>query len=136
MNIDKFKKDHGAIFTAIKELRSLVKNGIAENADAIAKAIVEISSVIKLHLAAEDKFLYPALVNSTNAEAIQIGRKYQDEMGNIAAAYMDFVGKWNHAPKVTANPEGFRTDANAIFQALHRRIQNENKELYPLTEEI
>jgi len=136
MNIDRFKKDHAAIFTAIKELKSLVSSGISENADAIAKAIISISSAIKLHLAAEDQFLYPALANSANSAAVQLGKKFQDEMGGIAAAYVEFAGRWNIASKVTANPEGFRADANNIFQALHQRIQRESKELYPLVEQI
>lgn len=134
MNIDKFIKDHESVITAISNLRNLMGSGPAENAVAISKLVMDISSVIKLHLAAEDNFLYPAMIKSGNAEAVQLGKKYQTEMGTIAKAYMDFVGRWNIASKITANPDGFKTDANAIFKALHHRIQNENKELYPVAE--
>lgn len=136
MNIDRFKKDHATILVAVKELKNLVNSGISENADAIAKAIISISSAIKLHLAGEDQFLYPALASSVNPAAVQLGNKFQDEMGGIATAYVDFAGRWNIASKVAANPEGFRADANNIFQALHQRIQRESKELYPLVEQI
>ena len=134
MNIDKFIKDHESIFTAISNLRNLMGSGTAEYAAAISKLVMDISSVIKLHLAAEDNYLYPAMIKSSNAEAVQLGKKYQTEMGTIAKAYMDFVGRWNIASKIAANPDGFKTDANAIFKALHHRIQNENKELYPVAE--
>lgn len=57
-------------------------------------------------------------------------------MGDIAAAYMKFAGNWNIAKKVSADPEGFREDANNIFQALNRRIQLENSKLYPLADQV
>lgn len=136
MNIDRFKKEHDVVFAAVSELRNVVNSGISKNADAIVKAIVSMSSTIKLHLAAEDRFLYPTLASSANPAAVRLGKKFQDEMGGIATAYMDFAGKWNIESKVAADPEGFRADANNIFKALHQRIQRENQELYPLAEQI
>lgn len=134
MNIDRLKEEHVVVLTAVTELKNLVKRGIAENADAIATAIVSMSSRIKLHLAAEDRFLYPSLANSTNPAVARLGKTFQQEMGHIAAVYAQFAGKWNSAMEVTADPEGFRADANNVFKALHQRIQRENQELYPLVE--
>jgi hemerythrin-like domain-containing protein len=136
MNTDRYKKEHVVILTEVSELRKLVESGIPENADAIAKALVSMSAKVKLHLSAEDQFLYPALAGSVNPAVAKIGKKFQKEMGGIAAAYLEFIGKWNLASKLAANPEGFRADANNIFKALHQRIQSENQELYPLAEQI
>ena len=134
MNIDRFKHEHAAVLAAVTELREMVQRGITENAPGIARVLVEMSSKIKLHLAAEDQFLYPALAKSGKPAVAELGKRFQDEMGGIAKVYMDFAGKWNLGTKVAANPEEFRTDANAIFKALNQRIQRENQELYPLLE--
>lgn len=134
MNINGFKEEHAAVLSAVAELRSLVKNGISENSDAIAKVIVTMSSGIKLHLAAEDRFLYPTLARSTDPEVALVATNFQQEMGHIAKAYMEFAGKWNIGARVAADPEGFRAEANGIFKALHERIQKENQQLYPLAE--
>lgn len=134
MNIDRFKQEHALVLSSVTELRNLVQRGIAENSAVIAKMVVEMSSKIKRHLGAEDQFLYPALAKSNNPETAALGKKFQEEMGGIAKAYMDFAGKWNLDSKVAADPEGFRTHANAIFKALNQRIQRENLELYPLAE--
>ena len=134
MNIDKFKEDHIAVLTGISKLRKLVQAGVAENSGDIAKMIVSMSSAIKLHLAAEDRMLYPALARSTYPDAADIGAAFQNEMGSIAAAYMEFTGKWAFGPKIVANPEGFKNDANTIFKALFQRVQREDKELYPVAE--
>jgi hypothetical protein len=134
MDIERFKHDHVTVLTAIKTLRELTQAGIPQNAGAIAKTVVTISSAIKLHLAAENRFLYPALAGSANQRVAEVGKKFQLEMGDIAAAYMEFAGKWNLEGKVATHPEEFRVDANSVFKALHQRIQRENRELYPLAE--
>lgn len=134
MNVDKFKNDHATVLSAVEDLKRLVKAGIEANADAISKAVVAMSAKVKLHLASEDQYLYPALAKSANPAVTRLGKQFQDEMGGIAVAYMEFVNRWNLGAKVAAAPEDFRAHANAIFKALHQRIQRENKELYPLAE--
>lgn len=136
MNIEKFKKDHDEILALVTELRKLAHLGTAENAGSIAKQIVTMSSLIKLHLAAEDRALYPAFANSKDPSISKIGQKFQREMGNIASAYMEFVGRWNLESKVSGDPMGFKEEANNIFKALHQRIQKENQELYPLADQV
>lgn len=136
MNIDRFKQDHVAILTEVTELRKLIQAGVMQNADVIARKIVSISSTIKLHLAAEDRTLYPRLLDSGDHDIAQIGQVYQAEMGDIAAAYMEFARNWNIESKVSANPEGFKEEANNIFKSLHQRIQRENRSLYPLAERV
>ncbi|MCK9396926.1 MAG: hemerythrin domain-containing protein [Methylobacter sp.] len=136
MNIDRFRQDHVAILTEVTELRKLIQTGISQNAGTIAKKIVAISSTIKLHLAAEDRTLYPRLLASDNPDVAQLGIIFQAEMGDIAAAYMEFARRWNLESKVSADPDGFKEDANNIFKSLHQRIQRENKKLYPLAEHL
>lgn len=134
MNIDRFKHDHTTILAAIADLKQLVKQGIAANANGISEAIIAMSSTIKLHLAAEDRYLYPTLASSSNQDLVGLGQRFQDEMGTIAGVYMGFAGRWNLPAKLLANPEGFRTEANEVIKALHQRIRRENLELYPLIE--
>ncbi len=50
MNIDKFKHQHNEILESIDTLRRLSREGVTENATDIARAIVAMSSTIKLHL--------------------------------------------------------------------------------------
>lgn len=136
MDIEKFKKDHNAILTLVTELRKTSQAGVAENADAIAQQIRAVSSIIKLHLAAEDRVLYPAFAKSQNPSVSKIGEQFRLEMGNIASAYMAFSGKWGVGTEVAHHPDGFREAANNIFKALHQRIQRENQVLYPLADQV
>jgi hypothetical protein len=136
MNIDKFKREHVDLLAAVTTLRELVQTGVQEHAEAILGQLVTMSSVIKLHLAAEDRVLYPALINAEDPQVARTGQRFQQEMGDLAQAYAIFVSRWNLASKISRDPEGFRGEANNVFKALHLRVQRENRELYPLAEQL
>ena len=136
MNIDTFKQQHVDLFRAITALRELAQLGVKEHAEGILQLMVSISTAIKLHLAAEDRVLYPALTDSSDPVTAQTGRRFQQEMGGLAAAYGVFARPWNRVGKIAGNPQGFKDGANIVFKALHERVQRENRELYPLAERV
>lgn len=134
MNIDKFKHQHTDILRSIRDLRQLAHAGIQENADRIASGIVSMSALIKLHLAVEDKALYPALQKIGNPELARLGQRYQQEMGDIAQQYDAFSRRWNHPQHVQQDSEGFRDDANRVLRIVFERMQRENLDFYPRIE--
>lgn len=134
MNIDKFKHQHVEILTCISALRDLVKSGIHDNAAEISRMIVAMSSTIKLHLAVEDKILYPSLQATKNPSLARLGQRFQDEMTSIAQAYLDFARKWNTPATVSRNAEAFRNDANSVLKVLYQRMRREDTDFYPVIE--
>lgn len=136
MNVDRYRQQHSDIMASVADLRVLIQAGIVGNANAIAQHIVAMSTSIKFHLAAEDAVLYPALQAATDPAVVGLSRRYQDEMQGIAGAYAEFARKWRVGAQVAEAPEAFRSEANAVFKALHERIQKENHELYPAAERL
>lgn len=134
MDIDRFKDQHAQIFDAIAQLRRHAQAGIAEHADDIARLIVSMSAVIKLHLAAEDRTLYPALEAAGNRQLAHLGRQFQSEMASIAGAYNAFARRWNTAAQVRADPDGFRAQANQVLRSVFERMQREGRDFYPAVE--
>ena len=134
MNIDKFKHQHLDILAAIGALRQLVHAGIAENADRIAARIVAFSGAVKLHLAVEDRTLYPALEAGGDPQLSRMSRLYQQEMQGIVGAYFAFAAKWNTGRHVAAEPEQFRAEANTVLRQVYERMRREDTEFYPAIE--
>lgn len=134
MNIDKFKDQHAQILDFIATLRRHAHAGIAEHADDIARLIVSMSAVIKVHLAAEDQALYPALETASDRQLSRLGRRFQAEMSSIAGAYNAFARHWNTAAQVCADPDGFRAQANQVLRTVFERMQRENRDFYPAVE--
>lgn len=134
MNIDRFKHEHTEILDGIAALRTLSRAGVARNAAEIARGIVSMSSVIKLHLGAEDRLLYPALQQSGDRTLARLGARFQEEMRSILSAYMEFARRWNTADRVIGDAEGFRADANRVLKSIYDRMRHEDRDFYPLVE--
>jgi len=136
MDIDRFKHQHVEILQGIANLRKLAHAGIQENAHNIARQVVALSNIVKLHLAIEDRILYPALQQASNARLAQMGQAYQQDMKGIANAYIAFSRRWSSAAAVSSQAEQFRTEANTVLKTVHARMQKENTEFYPAIETL
>ncbi|SHI18909.1 hemerythrin domain-containing protein [Pollutimonas bauzanensis] len=134
MDIERFKHQHVEILDGIASLREFAHAGIKEHAYEIARAVVALSTVVKLHLAIEDRILYPALQNGPDARLAEMGRAYQDDMKGIANAYIAFSRRWTAAAIIAEKAEQFRAEANVVLKTLHGRMQKENTEFYPAIE--
>ncbi|HWI83348.1 hemerythrin domain-containing protein [Ramlibacter sp.] len=134
MNIDKFKHQHVEILNGIEELRRLARQGIAQSARTIAARVVSLSSVVRLHLAVEDRVLYPSVEATGDERLKSMSRSYQEEMDGIATAYLSFAARWHTAPQIEKDPEGFRASANVVLKQVFERMQRENREFYPAIE--
>jgi hypothetical protein len=131
MKLQRFEHDHREIMDGIQQLRKLIATGIEHNANEITLLLRKMSASIKLHLAVEDRVVYPALANSGRPELAAMGRFYQEEMGDLSRTYAAFANRCNLANRVAADPEGFRAEANTVFKALFLRTRREERELYP-----
>ena len=136
MDIQRYHHDHAKIFAQINTLRELSRAGIAANAVRISELITGTASHIKVHLAAEDRVLYPALARSGDAQVAAMSARYRSEMQGIASAFAAFVAQWRVPSRLAADPDGFRRDANTVLRALFDRLQRESIELYPAAEAV
>lgn len=134
MDIERFKHQHVEILDGIASLRKFSQAGIKEHAQEIAKNVVSLSTVVKLHLAIEDRILYPALQNGSNKQLADMGKAYQEDMKGIASGYIAFSRRWSTAAAVAENPEQFRAEANTVLKTVYSRMQKENTEFYPAIE--
>lgn len=131
MNLERFETQHITILRGIGELRRLSQQGISSNASAIARALVELSATIKLHLAAEDRMLYPTAQRAGDVELARMAQRYQNDMGPIAAEFETFARRWNTAAPMRECPEDFRREANAVLRMVWERMHREDREFYP-----
>lgn len=136
MDIERFKHQHVEILEGIAALRKFSHAGVPEHAHEIARAIAALSTVVKLHLAIEDRILYPALQHGSNPRLSEMGRAYQEDMKGIASSYIAFSRQWSAAATIAAKAEQFRTEANTVLKTLYSRMQKENSEFYPAIESM
>lgn len=89
-----------------------------------------LSRVLMVHLAREDGSLYPALRRSADATTRSLAAQFEAQMGTLAQDYRDYAARWP-ADAIGADWSQFGAETRRILQALKRRIQREEIELYP-----
>jgi hypothetical protein len=136
MDIDRFKHQHVDILARIDALRRLAHQGVENNSAAIADHVAKLGSVVKLHLAIEDRILYPSVRRAADPGIAQLAEAYQEEMKGIAFEYQRFTKKWSSAAYVANEPEAFRVAANTALREVYLRMQRENQEFYPAIEAL
>lgn len=134
---DNFRKQHVEIMNFAREINGLLADPLSEAAAAeIRPMLSKLAGLVSLHLAMEDKTLYPAMVNHSDAATRATATRYSNEMGSLASAFGDYVGNWRTTAQMRAEPARFATESKAVFNALSKRIHHENVELYPLFDKL
>ncbi|MGI5070774.1 hemerythrin domain-containing protein [Treponema pectinovorum] len=134
MNTDLYISKHRIVQEYLQTIDKLAKQGVKENAAEIALNINKMTGIIKMHLASEDKLLYPELLASKSENVKKITKQYMDEMGDLYKAYGNFAEEFRTPSKIEENSQKFVESFKAVEAALNTRIAREEKELYPLAE--
>ncbi|NVE95095.1 hemerythrin domain-containing protein [Altererythrobacter lutimaris] len=132
-----FRRQHAALEKLATELSEAMSRIDADpDAERCAHIIAKMTGILILHLAAEDRSLYPRMIASSDPAVSKTASEFAEEMGNLAPAYSEFEAKWRSADAICDDPQGFRQEAQAILQALSTRIHRENTVLYPIAESM
>ncbi|HEY0490314.1 MAG TPA: hemerythrin domain-containing protein [Telluria sp.] len=134
---DSYRKHHDEILGIAREINALLGDSISDsNADTIRKLLSRLAGLVNVHLAMEDKGLYPELLAHGDASVKATARRFSDEMGSVAAAFVGYINTWPTSTAIKGDPVRFTTESKAIFNALSKRIHRENTELYVLLDAL
>jgi hemerythrin-like domain-containing protein len=128
-------RQHASIHEDLNFLVAVLEKDSTDiNATDVALCISRLAGKLKVHMLEEDKFLYPELLQSPDAEVKAMAHQYISEMGHLAEEYTRFKTEYNTANKILAKPEVFISEARQITQALVQRMDKEDHELYILVQ--
>lgn len=132
--IQLYSDQHARALACVSEIRVHMKDPVSTEANAhdLRMILARLAGVLVAHLKSEDQFLYPALIASSNSQTSTTAKKFFDEMGVITPLVLDFMDKWRPIGEIEKDPKGFIAACHPILEALGRRIEAEEKHLYPL----
>ena len=134
MDMDLYITKHRVMQDYLRQLTNLVNGTIDKaNAPLIAELINKTTGVLNMHLASEDHFVYPKLLESSDEKIRSITRSYMNEMAGIADSYLAFHKKFNTPSKILADIDEFKRTFKKVRDALLMRMDREEKELYTFT---
>lgn len=122
-----YREQHDKILTALEAVEAGVLN---RSAGSVSQALGRLAGMVKIHLAMEDKALYPQLIESTDLKVSAMAKSFQSEMQGIVETFDACVDKWRNSEAIERSWDRFAAEFRQIKQVLGRRIERENKELY------
>ena len=102
----------------------------------IAVDLAKLVQLLRHHLATEEEWFYPAMIDSDEPLAAALATAYRDEVGGIAEEVESFLAQWNSSTVIGLRFMQFRQELFCLLRKLEDRIDREDVELYPLARSL
>jgi hypothetical protein len=132
-----YREQHREIIRLAGELTAaLDPTWLAGDPTAVHALMMHFGERLNAHLDLEDGDLYPLLLQHADAAVRDLAGAYQAEMGRIHGDFEALLARWHSVASVQADPFGFAVELLSALDVLHRRIHQEDGELYPLVDAL
>lgn len=132
-----FRRQHADMLALAADIQNMMAEPITDDsAKLISQALMKLTGKLKIHLAQEDQSLYPRAAESADTNMASVAKQFQREMGGLSETYLTFASRWQTPSAIGGNPAGFKSETEGVFKALAARINRENRELYPLIDQL
>jgi len=133
IQVDRYKDDHHYLEKLTSKIYPYLNvKDVLSDTRTIKSLIDDLISSLDIHLAVEDKSLYPLLLNHSNQEVNNTVQSFIDDMGTIRQSVLSYRKKWVTIYKIQEEPKKFIGETSIILEALITRMQKENAELFTL----
>lgn len=116
----------------------LTRLSLRPGADAseIRRLLARFSGALRIHATMETDALYPALFEAADPDVRERAEKLHADVGTLYDMYDDFEEKWNTAEAIASRSIRFRIELVRVLATLGRRMNRENRELYPMVDAL
>jgi hypothetical protein len=131
----KLRQEHAELARMFRQLAQIIELSEAPSQLELFELRRSLMQTLIGHLKLEDWALYPRLIDSGDAEISATGRRFKEEMGGLAPAFLAYCEKWT-ANTIAANWADYCSDTRGLLDALMDRLTRENRELLPMLERL
>ena len=132
-----FRDQHDDLLKIVSEISAhLNVDELSNDASEVRSLLSKLLGKLNVHLSMEDKALYPKLLEHSDERVKSMAKRFIDEMGGIGKAVKAYKDKWPSALQIQKDPSDFIEQTKGIFDALAKRIEKENNELYKAVDEL
>ncbi|MBI3130653.1 MAG: hemerythrin domain-containing protein [Acidobacteria bacterium] len=135
MDTQRYREHHQEVRVLAGELdRLLDPMELAKDGIPAWRILGELADKLTVHLAMEDRLLYPTLLNSGREEASALAHRYSEDMGGVREAFGAYLATWRSGSAIQKDPNGFIAQSRVMIAAVGMRIEAEEAHLYPAAE--
>ena len=95
------------------------------------RALSSLSGILKVHLAMEDRSLYPNLVNHRDLQLRTLALRFLDERAALRDRYEEYKLRWPSATTIEREPDRFIEESRQILALLWTHMKQEDDVLHP-----
>jgi hypothetical protein len=131
--IDNLTHQHKDLVRAATELFGwLDPSKLAEpGAQKAFHVLSRINGILNVHLAMEDRSLYPKLIKHGDPQLRALAQRFLDERGAIADRYDAYRGFWSSPAAIVREPVRFIDETRLILGLLWNRMKLEDDVFHP-----
>lgn len=133
--MDRLRAEHAALIALARIILSMAQDDAPPPPADLESARAALRDTLVRHLKCEDWALYPRLRASGEPDLVRLTRAFELEMGDLADEFAAYDDKWT-AVRVAADRAGFCRETTILFDLLQRRIEREERDLYPRADRL
>ncbi|MET0595634.1 MAG: hemerythrin domain-containing protein [Polyangiaceae bacterium] len=132
---DRFRSQHDELYKLALEIDAALSSAeYPGNAREVRRMMARLKGKLVVHSTMENDALYPRLLQHPDPVVRGRARAMFDDLGHIYEAVGDHHGAWSSVERIQQDPRRYADHTREIFAKLHRRMERENDELYPLAD--
>jgi len=135
MSLDQFRADHRQIVETVNRLLHMIDPAHPETIERISQLRLELASLSDAHIKSEQSFVAKTLGESSDYVARTIARRYDSGLMDLQLSLTAHMGKWN-AALVQSDPAGYRQAVRDQFAASMKRLEWEERVVFPLIDYV
>jgi hemerythrin-like domain-containing protein len=129
---DTYRRQHDDFLELLGSISPMLDSAkLATTSAQVRDMLSKLFGRLSVHLALEDKSLYPRCQQHSDKHLREVATKFANEMSGNKSAVEAFSTKWTES-QIRSNAAVFCTEAKKLFEILKDRIRRENTELYTL----
>ncbi len=135
-NTANLRRQHEELLATVDAIEaSLDPEKLGRDAKEVRKLLSVLSGKLKVHLAMEDKCLYPQLLSHENEIIRDTAKRFIIDIGELGRVLEAYLQEWPSHVAVQEKPETFIVDTRAILMKLSKRIAKEDRVLFVLLDQ-
>ncbi|HEY2747994.1 MAG TPA: hemerythrin domain-containing protein [Polyangia bacterium] len=131
--IDNLTRQHRELVRTAKQLFGWLDPAKlrAHGAGDVYRELSSLSGILRVHLAMEDRSLYPHLVRHPDLQLRTLAQRFLDERALLRQSYDDYRARWASPAAIEAGADAFVEETRLILGLLWTRMKTEDDVLHP-----
>lgn len=132
--IRKLRQQHAELGEAVAALLAGIRDPDGPDGPALRSGLRAFETAVRAHLDLEDSRFYPGARAHPDPEISSLATRYWSNMGHIRDLVAGYLETWMVERRIEDDPLGFQRESEVIFGFLLRRVEREERDLYPRLE--